>query len=76
MSVLFPPFHPDEDYYLSVRLKKIITLKMIVVESKENHAKKTAECIAEEIKLRQRFNQHLVLGLATGSTRFRYTMNW
>ena len=41
---------------------------MIEVDCKENHAKKIAECIAEEVKLRQRFNQHLVLGLATGST--------
>ena len=69
MSVLFPPFHPDEDYYLDLDLKKILTYdKMIVVEGKENHAKKIAKCIAEEIQLRQRFDQHLVLGLATSST--------
>ena len=41
---------------------------MKIVEEKNVHANRIAQCISEEIKLRQRFNQHLVLGLATGST--------
>ena len=41
---------------------------MVIVESQNSHAKRIANCIAEEIKLRQKFDQHLVLGLATGST--------
>ena len=39
---------------------------MKIVEEKNVHANRIAQCISEEIKLRQRFNQHLVLGLATG----------
>lgn len=41
---------------------------MIVVDSHKNHSIKIAKSIAEEIRLRQRFNENIVLGLATGST--------
>lgn len=41
---------------------------MIVVDSKENHSRKIARNIADEILLRQKLNKNIVLGLATGST--------
>ena len=40
---------------------------MIVVDSKENHSRKIARNIADEILLRQKLNKNIVLGL-TGST--------
>jgi len=41
---------------------------MIVVKNIKNYVLKIAETIAEQIKLKQKNDQHLVLGLATGST--------